>query len=243
MALRPASCSPRSRRMILRPKSSTSSARWRRVWLFKRLELLMPSLQYPANGRFGGQQRSSQFTFELARRKQLPQHLAMRAKDAGQRGIEFGLDALRVLIEFRQGFLNAVRETNQLAVNVVLANRRRRASSTSARRRRPRPAPCPNPARCSALRASASDCVTARYRRRHRFHGVLPSLQRLIDSSRCAQVTANEPSPTAKPTRLVDPERISPAASMPGTVVSSGQGSRSPRGHNPERTTSVPVNR
>ena len=57
------------------------------------------------------------------------------------------------------------------------------------------------------------------------------------------QVTANEPSPTAKPTRLVDPERISPAASTPGTVVSSGHGSRSARGHNPERTTSVPVKR
>src|SRR5437773_8608435 len=67
--------------------------------------------------------------------------------------------------------------------------------------------------------------------------------QRLIDSNRCAQVTANEPSPTAKPTRLVDPERISPAASTPGTVVSSGHGSRSARGHNPERTASVPVKR
>ncbi len=48
--------------------------------VFKRLELLIPPLQYPANDRFGGQQRSSEFTFEFARRKQLSQHLAMRRK-------------------------------------------------------------------------------------------------------------------------------------------------------------------
>ena len=39
---------------------------------------------------------------------------------------------------------------------------------------------------------------------------------RWIDSKRWAQVTASEPSPTANPTRLVDPERMSPAASTPG---------------------------
>src|SRR5438445_10299527 len=71
---------------------------------------------------------------------------------------------------------------------------------------------------------------------------LLQTSQRLIDSNRWAQVTANEPSPTAKPTRLVDPDRISPAASLPGTVVSSGQASRPPRGRDPDRTTSVPVN-
>ena len=42
---------------------------------------------------------------------------------------------------------------------------------------------------------------------------------------------------------LSRPERMSPAARMPGTVVSRGQGSRSLRGQSPERTTSVPVSR
>jgi hypothetical protein len=32
--------------------------------------------------------------------------------------------------------------------------------------------------------------------------------QRPIDSKRCTQVTASKPSPTANPTRLLDPERI-----------------------------------
>ena len=42
--------------------------------------------------------------------------------------------------------------------------------------------------------------------------------------SLCTQVTARDPSPTAKPTRFVEPARMSPAARIPGTVVSKGQG-------------------
>src|SRR4051812_43403670 len=38
------------------------------------------------------------------------------------------------------------------------------------------------------------------------------------DRSLCTHVTASDPSPTAKPTRLVDPDRISPAARTPGSV-------------------------
>ena len=96
--------------------------------VFNRLELLIPALQYPANDRFGGQQRGPQFTFEFARRKQPAEHLAMRPKDPGERGIEFHFDALCVLIELRQRFVDAVRETNQLAVNIVWIDRRRRAA-------------------------------------------------------------------------------------------------------------------
>src|SRR6516225_6059295 len=65
--------------------------------------------------------------------------------------------------------------------------------------------------------------------------------QPLMDTNRWAQATAREPSPTAKPTRLTDPARMSPAARTPGTLVSSGHGSRSDRGHNPEAVTSAPV--
>src|SRR6185295_3217198 len=55
------------------------------------------------------------------------------------------------------------------------------------------------------------------------------------------QVTASEPSPTAKPTRLVEPDRMSPAARIPGTVVSSGQGSRLVSGQRPDFIASTPV--
>jgi hypothetical protein len=55
------------------------------------------------------------------------------------------------------------------------------------------------------------------------------------------QVTASDPSPTAKPTRLVEPDRISPAARIPGTVVSSGQGSRLVSGQRPDFIASTPV--
>src|SRR5690348_15739259 len=82
---------------------------------------------------------------------------------------------------------------------------------------------CTDPLGYCALSAALRLCE-ANGRRRFRFHRTLQTRQRLIESNRWAQVTANEPSPTAKPTRLIDPERISPAASMPGTVVSSGQG-------------------
>src|SRR5438477_1359783 len=58
---------------------------------------------------------------------------------------------------------------------------------------------------------------------------------------RCVQVTASEPSPTAKPTRLVDPARTSPAARTRGIVVSSGHGVRSARGQRPDRSASTPV--
>src|SRR5580693_7404342 len=54
-------------------------------------------------------------------------------------------------------------------------------------------------------------------------------------------VTASEPSPTAKPTRLVEPARMSPATRIPGIVVSKGHGSRSFNGHLPETSASVPV--
>src|SRR3979490_1420376 len=68
-------------------------------------------------------------------------------------------------------------------------------------------------------------------------------IQGSIESNRWAQVTAREPSPTAKPTRFVEPERISPAARTPGSGVSRGHGSRSLRGHIPERMASPPVSR
>ena len=54
-----------------------------------------------------------------------------------------------------------------------------------------------------------------------------------LSTANGAQVTASEPSPTANPTRLVDPERMSPAASTPGRVVSSGQGRDPLCGHSP----------
>ena len=52
---------------------------------------------------------------------------------------------------------------------------------------------------------------------------------------RWAQVTAREPSPTAKPTLLVEPERMSPAARHAGNGRFQGQGSRSATGHVPAR--------
>ena len=44
-----------------------------------------------------------------------------------------------------------------------------------------------------------------------------------------------------KPTRFVEPDRISPAARIPGTVVSSGQGSRVVSGQRPDFNASTPV--
>src|SRR5205823_2126079 len=61
-----------------------------------------------------------------------------------------------------------------------------------------------------------------------------PGLQS-SSSTRCAQVTARAPSPTAKATRLVVLLRTSPAAKTPGHVVSTVQGSRSERGQRPDR--------
>jgi len=52
----------------------------------------------------------------------------MRPKDPGERGVEFRFDAPCVLIKLRQGFLNGVGETRQLAVDVVLPNRRRQTA-------------------------------------------------------------------------------------------------------------------
>jgi hypothetical protein len=40
----------------------------------------------------------------------------------------------------------------------------------------------------------------------------IASIYARIAVSLCTQITASEPSPTAKPTRLVEPARISPAA-------------------------------
>src|SRR3954471_10829319 len=60
-------------------------------------------------------------------------------------------------------------------------------------------------------------------------------------STRCAQVTARAPSPTAKATRLVVLLRTSPAAKTPGHVVSTVQGSRSFRGQSWECADSAPV--
>src|SRR5262249_53242628 len=42
----------------------------------------------------------------------------------------------------------------------------------------------------------------------------------------CARRTTMEPSPTADATRFIGPERTSPAANPPGTLVSRGSGSR-----------------
>src|SRR6267154_50693 len=44
----------------------------------------------------------------------------------------------------------------------------------------------------------------------------------------CSAATTCAPSPIAPPTRLTDPERTSPTANTPGTVVSSGCAGRSP---------------
>ncbi len=72
--------------------------------VFERLKLLIPALKHPAHGRFGRQQRSSQLALEFARSEQIAQHRAVGAKDAGQRRIEFGLDALGVLLEVPPAF-------------------------------------------------------------------------------------------------------------------------------------------
>ena len=61
---------------------------------------------------------------------------------------------------------------------------------------------------------------------------------------RWASATAMAPSPTAPATRLVEPLRASPAAKSPGTLVSSGNGSRSsgqPAGRRPWARRSGPV--
>ena len=89
---------------MLRPKSSTSSARCRKVWVLKLRELLIPPLQDPSHDRLGSQQRRANLPLEFARVKQLPQHRAVGTKDAGQGGIEFGFDTPGVLIELRDGF-------------------------------------------------------------------------------------------------------------------------------------------
>src|ERR1700681_1131627 len=40
----------------------------------------------------------------------------------------------------------------------------------------------------------------------------------------CSSAPTTAPSPIAAPTRLTDPDRTSPAANIPGTLVSSGSG-------------------
>src|SRR3954468_1502351 len=63
---------------------------------------------------------------------------------------------------------------------------------------------------------------------------------------RWASVTAIAPSPTAEATRLTESARASPATNTPGTLASSGHGSRSsgqPRGRWPSTTRSGPVTR
>ena len=63
-------------------------------------------------------------------------------------------------------------------------------------------------------------------------------------SRRWISATAIAPSPTALPTRLVEPLRTSPAANRPGTLVSSGSGSRSSAqssGRRPASSRSGPV--
>jgi drug/metabolite transporter (DMT)-like permease len=63
-------------------------------------------------------------------------------------------------------------------------------------------------------------------------------------SRRCTSAAAIAPSPTAPPTRLVEPWRASPAAKKPGTLVSSTSGSRSsgqPAGRAPRSSRSGPV--
>src|SRR6266568_3739628 len=53
--------------------------------------------------------------------------------------------------------------------------------------------------------------------------------------------TAIPPSPTAAAQRLTDPDRTSPAAKMPGRLVSSGPGCRLLPRHDGASTTSAPV--
>ncbi len=212
--------------------------------VFERLELLIPPLENAADGRFRGQRRSSEFALEFARIDQAPQHRAMRAKDACQRRIEFRLDPLGRLFQLGKGFLEGVRAGVRIRGPTASAPIVCGTPSIAARLRPPRPGPFPSPAQCSVRSAGLPAARSSAIVR------VCPSidssLRRFharIESKRWAQVTASEPSPTAKPTRLVEPERMSPAASTPGRVVSRGQGSRSARGHSPERTTSVPVSR
>ena len=57
----------------------------------------------------------------------------------------------------------------------------------------------------------------------------------------CTQVTARAPSPTANATRLVVPERQSPAAKIPGHDVSSTRGTRFGSGHVALAISSAPV--
>ena len=146
--------------MILRPKSSTSSARWRNVLIFERLELLIPPLQHAANDRFGGQQRRPQLALELARSKQIAQHLAMRAKNAGQRRIEFGLDPLGRIDRARPAFpqTTAARRPSSPSTSSCADRQRydRSHFSTS-----PTTQACPMPKPGAMLRPEslASDCA------------------------------------------------------------------------------------
>ena len=53
----------------------------------------------------------------------------MRAKNAGQRRIEFELDALARLLELRKCLLKRLLQPSQLAFNIVLADRFGRAAA------------------------------------------------------------------------------------------------------------------
>ena len=86
--------SPRSRRMMLRPKSSTSSARWRKRLILERLEFLIPPLQHPANGRFGGQQRSSAARART-RPKQTGPAASCHARERCRRARQSNSDSMR----------------------------------------------------------------------------------------------------------------------------------------------------
>src|SRR2546430_12525446 len=70
-------------------------------------------------------------------------------------------------------------------------------------------------------------------------HEDLPLL--LVANLSWIPATAIPPSPTAAAQRFTDPERTSPAAKIPGRLVSSGPGCRLLPRHNGASTTSAPV--
>ena len=167
----------------------------------------------------------------------------MRAENTCQRRIEFRLDAISRQFQFRKRLLEGLPQAIPFAAPLPPERPSAECRRSRARRPRPMPGPFPSRARCCD-RSGGLPAVSVR-----RPAPCCPSIdmslenQIRIESRRCTQVTANEPSPTANPTRLVEPLRISPAANTPGIVVSSGQGSRSGSGHRPERSTSEPVNK
>ena len=111
--------------MIFRPTSSTSSARCRSSGFSSDLNFSYHRSKTRRTTASAGSSDGSQIAFKFARGKQAAEHVAMRAKNAGQGRIEFGLDPPSVAIDLRQGFLEGLLQTKQLAVDFLLADRGR----------------------------------------------------------------------------------------------------------------------